>query len=130
MSEFEDPSKPTFERGFYDGDTWNEQAPYPYAFYQWIKTLDEIDLKKWWPKQWAEKFGGMKVGHVYTYNKVKGRKDISFKPGDRVKLIHLRPELFMHVLVESTDQNKSSVGLVHVCCLMLDGGMDNKGVKK
>lgn len=121
MSEPLDNSKPTYERGFYDGDTWNELAPYPYSFKRWINGLDEAGLKKWWPKKWAEKFGGLKVGKVYTYNVVKGYEHLVFNSGDRVKLIHTRPELMKHVLVESTDENKSTVGLVHVCSLMLEG---------
>ena len=128
MSEPEDTSKQTFESGFYDGDVWNEQAPYPYSFHSWINGLDKAGLKKWWPKKWAEKFGGMEVGHIYTYNAVKGRASIGFKPGDRVKLIHTRPELMMHVEVQNLEKSRLFVGLVHVVCLMLDGGMDNKGM--
>ena len=121
MAEALDTSKPTVERGFYAGGEWNESAPYPYAFHRWINGLDEAGLKKWWPKRWAGNFGGLKQGKVYTYNLVQGYEHHTFKPGDRVKLIHTRPDLFKHVLVESTDKNKSTVGLVHVCSLMLEG---------
>lgn len=127
MSELVDTSQSTVEHGFYANGEWNEVAPHAHAFNEWINSLDEADMKKYWPKEWAMRFGGMKRGKIYTFNEIKDYKSISFKPGDKVKLIHTRPELFMHVLVESTDRNKSSVGLVHVCCLMLDGGMDNKG---
>jgi len=130
MSEPLDTSKSTFEDGFWDGETWHEQPPYLYSFYEWMRGLDEEKLKKYWPKQWARKWGGLTKGHIYTYNVVKGRTATGFKPGDRVKLLHMRPELMMHVEVELQDENRSVVGLVHVCCLMLDGGMDNKGVKK
>lgn len=129
MAEPIDTSKPTFERGFYAWGEWNELAPHPYAFHRWINSLDEAGLKKWWPKKWAMRFGALAPGKIYTYNLVKGYENHLFKPGDRVKLIHTRPELFKHVLVESTDRNKSTVGLVHIVSLMLDGGMDNKGVK-
>jgi len=120
MSEAPDNSKPTYERGFYDGETWNESVSYPYSFYRWINSLDEAGLKKWWPKKWAEKYGALKRGKVYTYNEVKGSEKDGFTSGDKVKLLHIRPELFMHVEVELQDENKSTVGLVHVCSLMLD----------
>jgi len=127
VSEPEDTSKPTYENGFWDGDVWNEQPRYPYGFYGWIDLIDEAKLKKYWPKEWARKYGGFTRGKIYTYNVVKGSEGDGFKSGDRVKLTHMRPELMMHVEVELQDKNKSTVGLVHVCCLMLDGGMDNKG---
>jgi len=123
MSELLDGSRSTFE--------WGELSPqrdYPHTFYRWVDGLGEAGLKKYWPKEWAKKFGGLKRGKIYTYNVVKGSEGDGFKSGDRVKLLYMRPELMMHVEVELQDKNKSTVGLVHVCCLMLDGGMDNKGV--
>ena len=129
MSEPTDTSRSTFEWGFYVMGIWNEVGQYPYAFRRWINSLDESGLKKWHPKEWAVKFGGLQVGKIYTYNEVEGQEHHTLKSGDMVKLFRINPDSFTHVQVELMDDNRSYVGLVHVVCLMLDGGMNNKGVE-
>ena len=112
---------------------WGRLSPqrnYPHTFYRWIDSLDEAGLRKWWPKEWAKKYGGLHRDKIYIYNVVKGQEHHTLRSGDRVKLLRLFPDSFTHVQVELMDENKSYVGLVHVVCLMLDGGMDNKRVKK
>jgi len=129
MGEPLDTSKSTFEDGFWEGEVWEAVDVHPYSFYKWRDGLDEASLKKWHYKEWAKKFGGLHRDHIYTYNVVKGQEHHTLKSGDKVKLLRLWPDSFTHVQVELQDDNKSYVGLVHVVCLMLDGGMDNKGVK-
>jgi len=112
MSEPEDTSESTFEEGFYAWGEWNELAPYPYGFMRWRNSLDEVSLKKYFPKEWAKKFGGLQKGKVYTYNTVKGYENTILKPGDRVKLVHTCPDLALHVEVECMEPEKEYKGLM------------------
>ena len=99
---------------------WGPMSPqFGRANIDW-ESFTEEQMKAYFPKEWAKRFGGLERGKVYTFNALKGHEHHFLEPGERVKLLPICPELHTHVEVETVDPNRQYVGLVHIICLMLD----------